>query len=407
MSRSLLSVFFALCFFWGILFAKSFLNTPKHTPRLDRVLTGFMALAVVSAILFPFLDLHWRDVLAYLMSLIIPPVFIATAAVCWRRGFQPAHFFLIAFFCVASATVIGGLAFFALVPYSFLTIFSTQIGSAFEVILLQLALADRINTLQREQNKIRHALTLASEVQQNLLPKMDPQIQGLDIAGRSTYCDETGGDHYDYLLHEPSVNGRIGLVVGDVSGHGISSALLMASARAFLRQRSAMPGSAAEVVSDVNRQIALDVEESGQFLTLFYCEIDVREKNIRWVSAGHDPAIVYDRESNSFTELAGRGLALGIFSEFVYETHERRMKPGQIVLIGTDGIWESHNQRGEMFGKERLKAVIHDHSHKTAEEIVDAVIREVKNFSYPRELEDDVTLVVVRVDGSAPKMLDG
>ena len=117
----------------------------------------------------------------------------------------------------------------------------------------------------KHRDQMRQSLAIAMEVQQNLLPKDDPVFDGLDIAGKSIYCDETGGDYYDYFEFGEPRTEKIGIVLGDVSGHGISSALLMATARAFLRQRSALPGTISQVISDINRQLARDVVNSGRF----------------------------------------------------------------------------------------------------------------------------------------------
>ena len=186
------------------------------------------------------------------------------------------------------------------------------------------------------------------------------------------------------------------MVVGDVSGHGIPSALLMATARALLRQRASLEGAGSEIVGDVNRQLCRDIEDSGQFMTLFYGEIDPRTREFTWVTAGHDPAIVYDPAADSFDDLPGKGLALGVHEDFVYEVFHQAIRPGSILLIGTDGIWEAKNPRGEMFGKEALRHIIRTHKNETSQQIVDAVIDAVREFSRPLADEDDITLVVVK-----------
>ena len=139
-----------------------------------------------------------------------------------------------------------------------------------------------------------------------------------DIFDRRIYCDETGGDLYHFLAPDRRNSGRIGIVVGDVSGHGISSALLMASVRAFLRSRIAQAGSIGEIISDVNRLLAHDTRETCQFMTLFYAEIDAGAKHIHWIRAGHDPAMLYDPDSDGFAELKGSGMALGIDARYDY-----------------------------------------------------------------------------------------
>ena len=249
----------------------------------------------------------------------------------------------------------------------------------------------------KERERMQQSLDLAMEVQQNLLPRNDPGVEGLDISGTSYYCEETGGDYFDYLRTTENAQKRICVVVGDVADHGISSALLMATARAFLRQRTSRSGKLNQVVADVNRQISRDVEDSGRFMTLFICEIDRRNQVIDWVNAGHDPAMIYDRQSGKFEELAGNSLPLGVSKAAVYQKLDREIKPGQMIMIGTDGIWEAQNPQGEMFGKERFKDVIRQHADQSARDIIQAVIKQVDNFRYPLDKTDDVTLVVVKI----------
>jgi sigma-B regulation protein RsbU (phosphoserine phosphatase) len=125
----------------------------------------------------------------------------------------------------------------------------------------------------------------------------------LDVAGKSIYCDETGGDYYDFIILKEK--DKLGVVVGDVAGHGISSALLMASVRSSLRQRLASPGSISQVIGDVNHQLAGDLEDSGQFVTLFYLEVDPTRANFEWVRAGHEPAFFMTRRQMIFWNWRG------------------------------------------------------------------------------------------------------
>ncbi|MGB5747345.1 MAG: SpoIIE family protein phosphatase [Desulfobacterales bacterium] len=249
----------------------------------------------------------------------------------------------------------------------------------------------------KERDRMRQSLGLAMDVQQHLLPRRDPEVKGLDIAGKSIYCEETGGDYFDYLEVGKNGPGKIKVVVGDVSDHGIPSALLMTTARAFLKQRASRPGKLNQIVADVNRQVARDVEESGQFMTLFFCEIDSRNKFIRWVNAGHDPAIIYNENGAEFDELSGHALPLGVSEKAAYQEYQRKIDAGQIILIGTDGIWESPNARREMFGKKRFKDLVRAHAHEPAKDILTAVIAGLDEFRHPLEIEDDVTLVVIKV----------
>ena len=257
---------------------------------------------------------------------------------------------------------------------------------------LKLAMAE----LESQRDRMQQSLDLAMEVQQSLLPKHKPRAPGLDIAGHSRYCDETGGDYYDYLDYENK--GRIGLVVGDVAEHGAPSALLMATARALVRQSSSSSKSAAEILTEVNRQLCRDVEDSGRFVTLFLADLNVYEKTITWASAGHDPALVFDRDRDAFMELGGPGPALGIMDNFKYTQHRVDLRPGQILIIGTDGIWECHHPEGRMFGKDALKEIVRSNRDLPADEIVNSVMTAVEEFRHPLDFEDDVTLVTAKVE---------
>jgi sigma-B regulation protein RsbU (phosphoserine phosphatase) len=254
---------------------------------------------------------------------------------------------------------------------------------------------NRIMPKLDEHLKMSKALGLAHEVQMSLLPDKNPTLRGFDIAGKSIYCDETGGDYYDFLQISDD---KLVVVVGDVSGHGVSSALLMATARALVMLRSSMPGPAASIINDVNKHLSLDTSETGNFMTFFYCELKELSPEISWVRAGHDPAIIYDPQSGEFDELKGRGLAMGLDYSFEYEESKRVLEPGQIILIGTDGIWEMHNEQGEMFGKERLKKILRENCKLSSVEMVLLINDALEDFRGAAQFEDDITLVVIRVD---------
>jgi sigma-B regulation protein RsbU (phosphoserine phosphatase) len=262
-------------------------------------------------------------------------------------------------------------------------------------------LGDGLNEMTEgliERDQIRHSLHLAEEVQQTLLPRENPKVDGLDVAATIVYCDETGGDYYDYLDTRETYPGSFTMAIGDVSGHGIPSALMMATARAFLRQRSVLPGTPADIVSDVNYQITRDFAESGGFMTLFYLSIDPANQSLCWVRAGHDPAIFYDPALDRFDELRGAGMALGVDAGRRYKEFQKSdLKEGQVILLGSDGLWEARNPQGKMFGKEPIHQIIRQSRAANAREILTACFNRFNVFLGDRAPEDDVTLVVIRI----------
>jgi len=254
----------------------------------------------------------------------------------------------------------------------------------------------KVTSDQTQLKKVQKSLAKASIIQQKLMPKSDPQVEGFDIAGKSITCDETGGDYYDFINPEEWGCDKIGIVVADVIGHGISAALLMTSVRAFFRERILSPGSCVSIVSDVNKRLVQDIEELNLFITMFYSEIDLKEKCFRWVHAGHESALHYDPASDSFAVLGGEGLPLGVMEEWNYEASEIAIRPEQIILIGTDGIKEACNPQNEHFGNERLQTVMRHHCRKSAKDILQEVFAALEKFRHTAERKDDETLVVIK-----------
>lgn len=244
----------------------------------------------------------------------------------------------------------------------------------------------------------KKALSLAGEVQRSLLPDKSPEIKGFDIAGKNVPCDEVGGDYFDFLWDGHNGADQFSVVVGDIAGHGVDAALLMSSARAFLRMRASHAGTLTDIVTAMNQHLTEDLSESGRFMTLFYLAFDRKGGRLEWIRAGHDPALVYDSETDEFEELKGPGLALGVVQDYEYIMQSKSgLKAGQVVVIGTDGIWEGCNPEGEMFGKERLRDIVRQMSSRGADAILERVFQAQAEFSGGMKPADDITLVVVKV----------
>ena len=212
--------------------------------------------------------------------------------------------------------------------------------------------------------------TWPMEVQQNLLPGVPPRVKGFQVAGRSIYSDQTGGDYYDFLVLNGDRPHCLGVAIGDVTGHGIAAALLMTTARAMVRSLACGPGRMAEMISVVNQRLTDDTY-AGRFMTLFYLVIDVDRRSLHWVASGHDPAVVYDPDQDLFEEMSGSDIPLGINPDWKFKEFSRSdWSPGQFIVLGTDGIWESRNPQGEMFGKEALNRIIRDSAQGSAEDLI-------------------------------------
>ncbi|MBI2993721.1 MAG: SpoIIE family protein phosphatase [Gammaproteobacteria bacterium] len=271
-----------------------------------------------------------------------------------------------------------------------------RLGGAREFLRLSAAINQMTEGL-RDRMKLRQSLAMAMEVQQSLLPASTPDIPGLEIAGHSLYCDETGGDYYDYLDVSSAGPDAAVIAIGDVSGHGIAAAMVMASARGILRSRSRDAGSLAALLAHMNEQIAED-SSAGRFMTMLLVMVDRARRVLRWTSAGHQEPFLYDETAGQWIELHGGDPPLGVIPHAEYREHEfHGLYPGHVLLVATDGLWEAPNAEGESFGLHRVKGAVGEHAVLGAQGIRDGIIRRIQAFRGLAVQEDDITFVVVKV----------
>ncbi|MGW8195259.1 MAG: SpoIIE family protein phosphatase [Desulforhopalus sp.] len=249
----------------------------------------------------------------------------------------------------------------------------------------------------KQRLEMKQAIGVAREIQQNLLPQTSFTNGNIVASGTILYCEETGGDYFD-ILDFPENPQKVGVVVGDVVGHGLGAALLMTTVRALFRCRIALPGSLVEVITDVNRLLYKDTSVSGSFVTLFYLEADYKHKCKRWIRCGHDPAIVYTPVTGKFSELRGDGIALGVDDGWTFECSEAAITDEvEIVCIGSDGAWEVENIDGKQFGKERIMQILAAGADLHPDEILKNIVTEISSFQGKKPQCDDITLAVVRI----------
>jgi sigma-B regulation protein RsbU (phosphoserine phosphatase) len=162
--------------------------------------------------------------------------------------------------------------------------------------------------------------------------------------------------------------------------------------------RASQCGGSAQIVTEMNRHLARDVTDSGHFMTLAFVRFDRASRSLRWVTAGHPPALIYDPAADRFRELKGQGLPLGVDDQYRYEEHlDADIAAGQVIAIGTDGIWESFDHQRNFYGVERFRDVIRRHAALGARDILEAVYTDIRTFTRGARQEDDITLVVAKV----------
>jgi serine phosphatase RsbU (regulator of sigma subunit) len=243
----------------------------------------------------------------------------------------------------------------------------------------------------QERERIEQELRVARLIQQTLLPKSVPRHPGYDVAAYYRPAREVGGDFYDFLELE---DGRLGLVVGDATGHGVPAALMMANTQSVLRAVAQRGGSEpGRILAEVN-EVLLAYIPPSMFVTCFYAILDPRSGTLHYANAGHD--LPYLWHGCDCEELRARGMPLGLMPEMSYEEKEMVLDTGEGVLFYSDGLVEAHNPEGEMFGFPRLRALVAQHAEEE-KALRDFLMKELHSFTGEEwEQEDDITLVTLQ-----------
>ena len=253
----------------------------------------------------------------------------------------------------------------------------------------------RVHRDANERKAIEGEVRNAREVQRVLLPQEDPKIAGFRVNGTNLPAKLISGDYYDYIEH---LDGKLGVVIADVSGKGVPAGLLMAMCRSLLRAVSLTNASPSAVLAAVNGFLFPDIRED-MFISLIYGVLDSGTGTFTFARAGHEPAMIY-RKSNRTVEVSKpRGLAIGIDSGAVFERVTKdevlHLESGDCVLLFTDGVKEAINSLEEEFGMERLADVFRDAAQLGAEAVVKRVRDSVSDFTGDGAQLDDVTIVAI------------
>ena len=234
---------------------------------------------------------------------------------------------------------------------------------------------------------------MAKDIQLNLLPKAPPRFPGYDMAAVNIPAQEIGGDYYDFIKISDN---ETAFCLGDISGKGLPAALLMANLQATLRGQAFIHKSPKDCITSSN-VLLFHSTESNKFATLFYGILDSKNHQITFCNAGHDNPFHINREKKC-CRLESSGVILGCFQESVYEEENMAVNPGDLVVIYSDGITEAMDKRGEEFGEKRLEELLCNNIILSPREIIDQIIKEVKNFTGNQPQSDDMTLVALKRD---------
>jgi phosphoserine phosphatase len=252
-----------------------------------------------------------------------------------------------------------------------------------------------------ERKRLQAELDLARTIQQSLLPKDSPRVHGLMLAGASRSAAETSGDYFDYLDLGP---GHLGLVVADVSGHGLGPALIMMEARAVVRSLCAAAVSPARLLAAANALLTRDLD-AGNFLTLCLGCFDLANGRFSYASAGHDPPLIYRARDDAFLDdLPSTGPVLGVIPNAEFGmSRPCSLDPGDVLVFTTDGLPESRDRQDELLGKERLKDLVRRSADSDAGRILELLLKAAADWSGPQAQRDDITVAVAKVGADWPR----
>jgi len=252
-------------------------------------------------------------------------------------------------------------------------------------------LRQQIETVVAERSKLEQEMDIARTIQTQLLPTSFPEPPGWDIYGFSVPARQVGGDCFDVI---DLGDGKLAITIGDVAGKGTPAAILMANIQAAVRALAESGVEPRQLMRHVNR-IAHSYTGDSEFITFFYCVLDTRTGEIRYVNAGHNlPCVLRSDGEKEFLDKGG--LIVGIMSDVEYEDAVVSLGPGDSIVLFTDGVTEALNPEEEMFGDERLEGLLVEHRHLGARDIEKRVYTELTGFVAGAAQADDITMVVVK-----------
>jgi serine phosphatase RsbU (regulator of sigma subunit) len=240
---------------------------------------------------------------------------------------------------------------------------------------------------------IQHDLSVARSIQQSLLPQQPPGVKGFDIAGWNKPADDTGGDYFDWIRLP---DGKVIVILADVTGHGIGPALLASVCRAYARSNFSVAQNLPNAFEHINSELAADLG-TGRFVTFVAATLCPGFVEVEMLSAGHGPLLFYSRPEDRFTAMNAHALPLGMFPFFKSDPPAHlQLHPGDVLVLATDGFFEWENDQGEEFGVQRMEGVVRASRDSAASEIITHLYDAVIRFSDGTRQQDDLTAVVIK-----------
>ncbi len=246
-----------------------------------------------------------------------------------------------------------------------------------------------------EKATVMRDMELAKQIQLSLLPAAPPQVPGVRLACRCVPATHVGGDYYDFFRRQENV---IDILIADVSGHSVGAALIMVETRSVLKAQVNFTDSTSGILAIVNDLLYEDLTRAELFITMFYAKYDADSRRLLYSNAGHNTPLLLRRGNPKCTALDAEGLILGVIKVVAFEENSVILQRGDLLFIYTDGIVEAQNSAEELFGIDRLCTILADAADEEPEAILDRILREVASFSLSQALQDDISMIVMKVE---------
>ncbi|MGJ4752641.1 7TM diverse intracellular signaling domain-containing protein [Leptospira kmetyi] len=405
-----------LAIVFSIQFTRSFLHTDRKTKILDRILVLFMIPGVVGIVLSFFPIFYFWNMQALTYFPILASVIVIYAGIDrYRQGYRPARFFLMAWSVLVIFIMVTVLRNLSILPSNLFTNWGSLIGSLLEMTLLSFALADRFKSLQAEslrtsidayENQIKlseleQELKIARELQESILPDKLPKLEGIELSVKMECASSVGGDFYDF--HDYG-DGRLGVFISDVSGHGIPAAIIASMVKLAFSIEVRKAVEPADLLKNVNR--ALMGKYGKHFITAAYLIIDINKGIITYSNAGHPPIAILNHTKGEFREIFLPGWIMGLDGNLKNGQLIIPIKRNDRVVLFTDGVTEARNKFGQMFGYQKFYDLLKSHSEIQGGVLNQIVFDTVRNWSgRGDQFEDDITLLILDLNGKTEKDL--
>lgn len=346
--------------------------------------------SLISILILGVLDYISGTELSFYIFYIMPVLFIV-----WFAGKK--YGFILCLFCFASWYL--DTFYHRGVELNFMVLFWNILVELSFFTLVIFSVSAMKNAIEKqeetERNKIARELSIAREVQQKLFPQSKPEIKNVNYFGICKPADAVGGDYFDYFRISQN---ETAFAIGDISGHGLSSALLMAGLVGFVRSNAIMYNDDLKIFMDKVNKLMCDSTDGSKFATFFYSVYNSETKILRYVNAGHNPPFLYRSKTKSFEELKTDGFIIGGMCDFSYKDASLKLDGDDLLLYYTDGITETFNAANEQYGEERLKNTIAENYPESPKIICDKIIQGVQSYSNGKPQADDMTLLAIKIN---------